>query len=132
MSIEYAIRDLLIGDPVIVASVPAARIYPAPLKDNPTYPAITYNQVSQDNISSHSGNSNLAQTRLQLTLWAATYDTAQALRTEIKRVVRDYRGVVRSIRIDRVRFDNDLTGVDPDTQIQQRFIDLLIWHSTTY
>lgn len=127
MSIEYRIRDLALADPTIAGLI-AARWYPAPLPENPTYQAVTYQQISQVNESSHSGNSNLARTRLQLSLWGTSHTALVNLRDNLKRVLRDYRGTVGGIRIDRIIWSNELSTNDPITSVQQRIIDLVILH----
>lgn len=129
MSIEYAIKTLALADAQVTAKV-GTRWYPAPLPANPTYRAITYQQISQVNESSHSGSSNLARTRLQLNLWGQQHSDLVALRDDLKRVLRDFRGTASGIRIDRIIWANDLTQTEPETQIQQRIVDLLILHAT--
>lgn len=137
MSIEYAIHALALADGVIGASV-GTRWYPAPLPEPipqsgaTIYPAVTYQQISQVNLSSHQGNSNLAQTRLQISLWATLDDDGTRLRDELKRVLRDYRGTVGGDRIDRIMWANDVAIYDPTTQIHQRAIDLMVYHYSQY
>lgn len=131
MSIGYAIRALALADSGI-STLLATRWYPAPLPENPVYPSVTYQIISENNVSSHQGNSNLAETRLQLNVWGTSYDNARTIKDNLKRVLRDYKGTVNSDRIDRIIWANELTANDPLTQKQQRIIDLIIWHNTTY
>lgn len=131
MAIEYAIRTLALGDAQITATV-GTRWYPSVLPENPTLPAIVYQQISQVNYSSHQGNSNLAVTRIQLTLWTMTYDLGYVLKEHLKRVLRDYKGVVGSDRIDRIIWANDISQNDPLTRFHQRIIDLLVMHYVQY
>lgn len=131
MTIEYAIRSLALADTQI-GNLVATRWYPNPIPENPTYPLIGYQIISENNVSSHQGNSNLAETRLQLSVWGTTYDNAVTLKEHLKRVLRDYKGLVGSDRIDRIIWANELTTNDPITQKQQRIIDLIIWHNTLY
>lgn len=137
MSIEYVIRTLALADAMISTAL-ATRWYPAPLPEPipqssaTIYPAVTYQQVSQVNVSSHQGNSNLATTRLQLSLWATLDDDGTSLRDEIKRVLRDYKGTVEGDRIDRIEWANDVAMYDPTTQIHQRAIDLMVYHYSQY
>lgn len=128
-SIEYVIRTIALADSAIATKI-ATRWYPAPLPENPTYRSVTYQQISQINHSSHDGTSNLATTRLQLLLWGLKYDDLVALRDDIKRVLRDFRGVVSGVRIDRVIWENDISLPEPETNVQQRVIDLRILHWT--
>lgn len=131
MSVGYAIRTLALADTQI-GNLVGTRWYPTPLPEKPTYPAITYQIVSENNVSSHQGNSNLAETRLQLNVWSSTYDGARTLKDHLKRVLRDFKGTVITDRIDRIIWANEQTTNDPVTQKQQRIIDLIIWHNTTY
>ena len=130
-TIEYAVRDLMLADASIVALL-VARIFPAPLIDK-VYPAITYQQISvPEDVSSHLGTSHLANTRLQLDLWATTYDNGITLRDNVRRVLRDYHGTVGTINIGRIKWANELSFDDPLIQIRRRTIDLLIWHYVSY
>lgn len=128
-TIEYAVKSLALADPSIAAKV-GTRWYPAPLPENPTYRAVTYQQISQVNHSSHQGSSNLANTRLQLNLWGTQHSDLIALRDDLKRVLRDYRGTASGIRIDRIIWENDISLNEPETSVQQRIIDLVIFHNT--
>ena len=133
--IAYAIKYLIQQDSTLSGLV-GTRIYPNPIPENPTYPSIGFQQISDVQVSSHQGNSNLAQTRIQLDVWHNTYELAKAVRDNLKRVLRDYKGtVVNGIytdRIDRIIWFNDMSLPDPVTQKQRRVIDLLILHDTTY
>lgn len=131
MSLETAIISLINADVTLVGLL-STRWYPLRLPENPTYPSGTYQQISDLNISSHQGNSNLADTRLQLTIWTTKYSDGVTIRDELKRVLRDFKGTVGSDRLDRVEWANDLTMLEPETQKHQRVIDLLVWHNTVY
>lgn len=131
MSVEYAIRSLALADGQ-VSTLIGTRWYPNPIPEQPVYPSVGYQVISEVNVSSHQGNSNLATTRVQLSLWATTYDNALTLKEHLKRVLRDYRGTVGSDRLDRVIWANDVSLLDPITQKQQRIIDLLVLHNTAY
>jgi len=134
-NIEYAVKYLIQQDATLLGLV-STRIYPNPLPENPTYPSIGYQQISDVNHSSHSGSSQLATTRLQLDVWHNTYDAAKTVRDNLKRVLRDYKGTVingtYTDRIDRIIWDNDQVMFDTETRKYHRVIDLLIWHNTQY
>lgn len=133
MSVEYAIKTLILADATLT-TLWSNRYYPMRIPENPTYPCGSYQQVSQVNVSSHQGNSNLAQTRLQLTVWTSSYDQGKTIRDELKRLLRDYHSLtaVAGTRLDRVIWDNDLANFEETTQKHQRIIDLLILHNTVY
>lgn len=131
MSIEYKIRDLALANPTIAGTL-GARWYPNPLPQSVTYPALGYQQISQVNHSSHEGSSHLATTRLQLDLWAPKHTDLTTLRDNLLLVLRDFKGIVGGVRIDRIKIENDSSFVEPDTNIQRRIIELLIWHYVQY
>jgi hypothetical protein len=127
-TIEYAIKAIALAD-LTVAGLIGTRWYPDTLPENPIYPAVVYQQISQVTIGSHTETANLAQTRLQLTLWCNTFDQAITLRNAIRTVLNDYRGSSSGVRIDRCQWYSDLSTSDPITQKFNRFIDLMIWHN---
>lgn len=131
MTVEYAVRSLIIADATLLGLL-GSRLYPAPLPEQPTYPALIYQQISDVNYSSHQGSSNLARTRLQLTIWGNSYDSVKVIRDNLKRVLRDFRGTVGGDRLDRIIWANDIAQPDPDTRKQMRLIDLEILHDTQY
>lgn len=135
VDIAYAVRSLIITDGVLFGLV-GSRVYPQPLPPNKVYPIIGYFQVSDDNIASHSGTSNLANTRVQLDVYADTDALLTTLRDELKRRLNNFRGTVTvgldQVRIDRLAWANDIRQNDPDLQKPYRTIDLMCWHSTTY
>jgi hypothetical protein len=135
VDITYAIRSLIVTDGTLFNLV-GGRIYPQPIPITKVYPLISYSQVSDDTISAHTGNSNLANTRIQLDVFADTDALLTTLRDELKRRLRDFKGTVTigldSVRIDRLAWANDVRFVDPELQKPYRAIDLLCWHSTTY
>ena len=135
MSVEYAIKNLVLADTAIAALI-ATRYYPLPLPANKVYPLIGYMQINDESASSHQGSSHFAITRLQLSPYADTHKQASDLRSELKRLLIDYRGsVVTSeftYRIDRIQWLDDRSRYDTDTQKNVRDIDLRIQHSTLY
>lgn len=133
MSVEYAVRSLIINDATLLG-LWSTRYYPLKIPETPTLPCGSYQQISQVNVSSHSGNSNLAQTRLQVTVWTSGYDQGKTIRDELKRLLRDYHSLtsVAGTRLDRIIWANDLAQFEPETQRYQRIIDLMVLHNTTY
>lgn len=132
MSVEYAIRSLLDGDGQLAALM-ASRWYPLRIPENPTYPCGIYQRVSEPTtVSSHTGTSQLSETRIQLTVFAIDYDSTVTIDEYIRRILNNFRGTVGNDRLDRVIWDNDLTMFEPTTQRHQRVIDLLVWHNTVY
>jgi hypothetical protein len=79
------VRDLLRVD----ATTPV-RIYPMRLPQSPTYPAITYQNVSDTEEYSHGGRSGLQVARVQFSIWgkdasgSSGYDSVYAVLRQLK------------------------------------------------
>jgi len=82
MSLPEAFRDTLLADASVIALV-GSRIYPVNLPQEPTYPAVTYLEISGDPHNSLTGPQGLHWARLRVHTWGETYgdayETAQAV-----------------------------------------------------
>lgn len=123
MVIEEALVTLLV--PIVGAN----RTYPLRIPQNPAYPALAYQRISTGRYASHSGNSHLAEPRFQLTIWAQSYSSLKTLATSIVTTLQGYRGTISDVRIDRILVENESDQFDAETQIWQKFIDIVIDHS---
>jgi hypothetical protein len=93
MSPGAALRAHLVAS-AVVAGLAGPRIYPSRLPQKPTLPAVVYNVVSPGKLHSHDGglNSKLARPRIQVDVWAVTYDEAQTLMEAIETALGGYVG----------------------------------------
>ncbi len=134
-TIEEAVNAVLLATPgvtAIVGASTAARIYPLRIPQDAPRPAIAYQKISSPKQMSHSGSSNLARTRLQITCQGETYTSVKALAAAVRTALIGYRGTVGGVRIDGILIDDDLDG---DIEILANEIlpyvqlDAVIWHS---
>ncbi len=96
-NIENVIRALLIADPTVTGLV-GTRIYPEVLPQNPTYPAITYDTITEDEDS----HDIVRLDRIQYSCFATTSDGAKALRRAVKDCLKGYTGVYLGFEIIRI------------------------------
>lgn len=107
--IEVAIRNL-----IIEAETQAGdRIYPLILPQSPTYPAITYQSIS--NIGHH--DIPFDYPRIQITAWSPSLLEAKQLAEEVQAALQRYKGVADGYNIKQiVKMDSpgDLYDRDAD------------------
>lgn len=78
MDIGTVLRSLLVTDPAIVAVV-GTRVYPIKAPQSPTYPLITYQQISGVRETTLHGRAGLARPRFQIDAWYAETGTGYKL-----------------------------------------------------
>jgi len=84
MTADLAVRTLLLAN-ASVAAVVAGHVYPLVLPQNPQgppslLPAIVYQRVTVLSAVDQDGNDDVVGVRLQLDLWAQTFDALASLR----------------------------------------------------
>ena len=122
MSLEGDLYWLLTNNAAIVVLV-AGRVYPLDLPQLPVLPAVVYQSISTVPTYSQSGNSNLPQTRVQVSCWATTHTAVISLAKAIKNVL-EGRTLIGS---GFVQDERDVP--EPETEYYHRIVDVLIWHS---
>lgn len=78
MSFEEDLVRYLEANPGVSALV-GTRVYPMRLPERVTLPAIRYQSISMTSEVAHTGPSNLRHYRIQLSIHASTYSSAQAV-----------------------------------------------------
>lgn len=132
-----ALKDLInsySGITALIGALPTMRYYPLRLPQPPiTYPAITYQIISNDLGYSHSGFSGLTDVRVQLTIWSQTFKSGEAIEIAFKQKPSDspagpngFRGTQSGVQFDRIFLIPGITDFEPSTQIHQRTLDLMI------
>ena len=120
--IETDLRTYLVAQ---VASA-GGRVYPAKLPQNPTYPCITYFQVSGPRDYSHDGYSGTTASRYQVSCWGKTYAATKGLAREVIRAVEGYTGMMGTTRIGLIRVDNETDNYEYDSDVYHMPVDLII------
>ena len=92
--LEIELRNLIIEAETTAGS----RIYPLILPMSPTYPALTYQQISNQ------GHHDIPVDfpRIQITAWAETLLAAKQLAEEVQSALQRYKGVLNGYRIKQI------------------------------
>lgn len=130
--IEDAIYTQITSD-VAVAAVLSTRLYPVIAPDGASLPYATYQVISDLLPYGVSGSVNLRDCRVQVSVWATTYDAARSLAKLIETAVDGAAGTIASMDVDHMETIsmNDLAYVAGDNEQQDRFgkaIDVRIFY----
>ena len=127
MTIETGLRTHLLADGPVAALV-VTRVYPLKLPQSPTYPALTYEIISDIPHRALAGDSDLERIRVRIHCWAATYTGAVDLAGKVRTAVADFSGTMGTTEVPSVKFEtwNDLFEDVPE--VYRRVVDLIIAH----
>lgn len=129
-----ALYPLLTGDSVI-ASLIGLRVYPLELPQAPTYPAVTYQVITDPREYALSGPSNLGEARVQFDCYATRYDAAIALARAVRNRLESFKGVIGNPPIDVQgafqigggdEFESSTVKAGP--RLWRRTLDFTIWY----
>lgn len=116
MTAEQRVVSALMGYPPLTDLI-ADRLYPLVLPQNCPLPAAVYFKVSAPRVHSLSGQSGLANVRIQVTTWARTYPevkgVAEAMRLAFATNLPEARVISER---DRYEDNTKLFGVDLDVE----------------
>ena len=106
------------------------RIYPAPLPQGATLPALTYFRVPGEVEYSHGGSSNLVYPRYQVDVWASTPASRAAVAAEVVAVLSGVKGAFGD-KTAQASFANDAGSdlYEADTQRYRRLLEFEIFHA---
>lgn len=126
MSLDEGLRLFLLSRPGVVEAV-GERVYPEPLPQGATLPAVTYSDVSDVGSTSNDGPDCLRRPRYQLTHWARTREAARRVDATTRQVMSGFRGQwPGGLRIGGVFRRNGWTLYEPETQLYQAISDYQI------
>ena len=93
-AIEVELRQLIIDADTIAEN----RVYAIILPNNPTYPALTYQTISNQ------GHHDIPVDfpRIQITAWAEFISQASQLADEVQAVLQRYKGVLNGYRVKQI------------------------------
>lgn len=124
--IEVAIWDFLKEDTIINTLVDN-NIFPGELPDPPPLPAITYSLISRYSVRDLSG-AIYWQSRFQFSCWSDRYGGAKTLAKAVSSVFESYIGEIGSFKILDSTMANETDLNQPDSDLYQVSIDVLIKH----
>lgn len=122
MTIETELVDLLTGDAGIAAAV-AARVYPVVLPQNPTLPAIVYQEVRGLARAAADGDTGQRESRFLVSWWASSYAAIKVGKGLMLELLSGYSGGSMSrVEVDGIRDD-----YDPETGRFRQLVELMIY-----
>ena len=105
-----------------LTSVVGTRIYPAPLPQACSLPALTYSRISTATMYSHGGDSALDAVRLQFDCWATSHTDVIALAAALRAALT---GKIASLGVCFLDADRDV--YEPETGYRRRIMEIIIW-----
>lgn len=136
MTIEAGLVTHLLADGPVAALVvdlsldPAdqRRVYPLKLPQEPTYPALTYEIITDISYRSLDGDSDRETIRARIHCWAATFAGAVDLATKVRTALADFSGLMGTVTVSSVKFEtwNDIYEDVPE--VYRRVADFMVTH----
>lgn len=137
MSIETALRALLLADAGVSPLVSGERVYPGILPQAVIYPAVTYQIIAGGSHYAMDGPSNLADPRVQLDCYAEAYDEVLELKGAVIKALGGYRGEVSGVMIygafkamERDEYEDALEKTG--SRLWRKTLDFNIWFRETF
>ncbi len=125
--IEHALRSLLINDAEIESLVNEKIYYTQAIQEvQPPYIVLT--KVSATRVHSHDGYSNLANPRIQFSVFAETYLEGKVIARAIQRILQGYRGVSENVHIQMCLYMNEVDMYETQTGLHHVAVDYDIFH----
>jgi len=123
MNAEGAIWSAILASAPVTALV-GTRVYPMMLPQGPTFPAVVYQRISTvpDMLVDGPG---FAPIRMQLSMWATTFDGARTLADAVVTALHGYHG--GELRLSRLI--NLLDDYEPDTKLFRVIADFRVHHT---
>jgi len=122
MAIEEELVDVLTGD-AGVAGIVAARVYPLVLPQNPTLPAIVYQEVRGLARAAADGDTGQRESRFLLSWWASSFSAIKVGKGLLLGLLSGYSGgSIERIEVDGIRDD-----YDPETARFRQLLEILVY-----
>ena len=121
MSLYTVVRGKLASG--TIAAIVGTRVYPSLLPQTPTYPALTYQRISN---TAQNGSTALRQSRWQVNCWATTYIGAQALATVVKAAMEEWTDTDQAPMVKMCQVVNEIDDYDDEVDVHRVIVDLMI------
>lgn len=112
-----------------VAAIVGARIYRVKMPDNPTLPAITYQNVSGAGVESFDGDSGLYMPVFAVDCWARSAGAVQDLAYKARTALLGYAGTYSDRTISKILDWSHYDLYDVETNIFHVSCSCRIWYS---
>lgn len=125
-SLEDGLYTFLAAQAGISALV-GTRIYPLVAPEGAVMPCIVYQRIGGSRVVSHSGDSELARPRIQVSAWAETYDEAKSIAEAVVAATSGYSGTWGSVSIGAVEVEDGPDDYDEATRLYRKINDLIVY-----
>lgn len=123
---DTGLVQFLLGHPGVAAEV-GDRIYPQPLPQNATLPAVTYQDISDVGYMTSTGPACLTRQRYQIDHWAETREIARRVECATRQALNGAHGAwPGGARIGGVFRRNTWTRYEPDEKVYRVITDYQI------
>lgn len=117
-----------------VTALIGSRMHPLLLPQNSTYPAASYQLISDsdEDTRTHSdrvGDSRLTRPRIQVDSWAKTYLEAKDLARKIKDAVAGFIGTMGTLEVRGVWLDRMSDDYEDDSETYRVSQDYVLWYT---
>lgn len=99
------------------------RIYPTILPEHPTYPALTYQRISN---TGQDGTSNRKESRWQINCWSVSHFGSHTLAALVKAGLEEYHDMDQTPGIAWVRVVNELDDYDDEAEVFRVIVDVIL------
>ena len=106
-------------------------VFPLLLPQDPTLPAVTYQQISSVQTHQMGTSAPLYRVRVQVDVWGETYAQVRALANEVAGQLNRFRGDVDTTRVLDVLADNELETYESDALLRRVSQDWTLFLTTT-
>lgn len=118
-----------------VAALVGTRIFPSIMPQDAALPVIVYTTRSAQREYAHTGPSQVADVRLELSCWSKSYlqakQVADAVRAAVEGSQKATIGDTHTIEVMGMRLDNEFDSYDDETHLFRTIVDVLIPHRET-
>lgn len=111
-----------------VTDLVGTRVFPAPLPQGQTLPAVTYQRVSGARESAMGSDTGVAHPRIQVDCWASSYSGVKALATAVRGALQRYSGTIATVEIQDSFLKNDIDLFEDEIEANRVMLDFEIWH----
>lgn len=124
--IDEGLRAFLLQYPAITAEV-SSRVYPAPLPQNATLPALTYTDISDVGSYSMDGPDCLHRVYMQIDHWAETREEARRVESATRTALSGFLGKFPGgLKVGGIFRRNTWTLHEPETKLWRAIADYQI------
>lgn len=115
-TIEEALFSKLTNESAITDLV-GTRVYPLTLPQNPTYPAMTYQQISKVWGKTHQGAGDMGWPRFQFDCYGTSYSAAKGVANALRQTIDGFSGTVATVDVCAIFFVNEVDDFNDEVGV---------------